>query len=723
MPQDDFYYKAKKKNKPVIAGLTKEEQEQMEYDYESIVNQKEYHRSFHDRWAAAGALYNLTQEANTDDRMSNIYLGLARIMIDHSVGMMTEGNPRFEFDPIGYSDYKKVIIWSSLVEHILNQNNFQSHLRQFIIDLHIFGSSAFEAGTQLPFKQKRIWDADRKTYINETVRDFLRPKVFVRHRPIYNVYRNPNVIDIDDIPTGGYTEELTRNQFVRKYINAKLQDGRLKYKNVNKLEVTSHYRQEYMFDELQDAWRIYSLPYGNKPDGKIESDKQKSRLGIPIFDKPLTRSRYKVKKDGKEVQISTGHNIPGWVPLCFGAFNDQLDPDCKTHSIYGMGIPQIVDGPEAVMQALFNMTIDNMRLKNTPLISYTPKDGMSYPDLDATTYYAGQFIDGDINVQSLGVADVSGNSVMWNWVLDLTTFLTGVNFRSLTGDDAKTAFQAGLRQRTNNLRVRQRLKTLENSCFKRLGFLILSLAMSELTVEEWEALTETEAKEIAKRISDKDPGITAEDYKFEEGRPTERRRLEMIPVKGRKFREVFDKTKTRKLDYNSTENTLIEDNKMEGNVSFVPAVDKYLLPTGSIISILQFDVRVDSSFMLGDMRFQESQGLQRLLLTGQNLVGAGLISQGQDVDFPRMYDKMIEHEGIDPQDVKPGKSESEMLKKAREVEEEMLNLLTSSPKENAEIPTMATGAPVQTEPGGPETETGTPPPTARRIEEVAAGNA
>jgi len=167
----------------------------------------------------------------------------------------------------------------------------------------------------------------------------------------------------------------------------------------------------------------------------------------------------------------------------------------------------------------------------------------------------------------------------------------------------------------------------------------------------------------------------------------------------------------------------IEDHKMEGSVSYVPAVDKYLFPTGDIISILQFDVRVDSSFMLGDMRFQESQGLQRLLLTGQNLVAGQLLKPGEDVDFPRMYDKMIEHEGIDPQDIKPEEAESEDLRKAREIEEEMTDVLTSSPEQNAKTAQMATEPPLQAEPEGPETEPRTPPTTARRVQEMAAGNA
>jgi hypothetical protein len=712
--QHPLYFEPKEKK--AMSDLKESELLDRKNDTESVKNQKEYNHSFHDRWARGGGLYNLIQEANTDDRMSNIYLGLARIITDKSVSMMSAGTPTFDFDPIGPTDYKKAVIWKALVEHVLNQNNFRSKLRQFIIDLHVFGSSVFEVGVQTPFKSRRRMKNGE--YVRTVVRDFLRPKVFIRQRSIFTTYRNPTVEDPDDVPTGGFTEELTRDQFVIKYMSVELPNGKPKYKNLNLIEHTSHYRLEHVFSEMGDSYRIYVYAYGSKPDGKIIST-DGNDLGIPIFDKPLTRSRYTETIGGKDVTMSTGVNLQGIVPLCFGQFADQMDADFKTHSLYGMGIPQIIDGPEAIMQALFNMTVDNMRLKNTVPLSYKGNQGDTYPDLDNFSFYSGQFIDGEISAHPLGIADISSNSVMWDWINNLSMWSTGVNFMQLGGDTSKTAFEFAQRIRANNQGAMERITALENGCMKRLGSLLLASALAELTVDEWEALTEKEANQIADRIADNDPDITAEDYKMDgNGMPIERRRFEMIKVNGRKFKESFSVSKKRTLDYTGTSNTLIEDKSMPGNTSYVPAVAEYMYPLGDISSALQFDCRVDGKTMLGDIKVQDRETFSSLMTTGAEMVGAGLLTQ-EDIDFPRMYEKFIEFGGVDPQDIRPSEEESEMIQKTRKTLESMKNFPPSNVQSSTMVPQAA--APVQAGPNLSATQSIAQSAPQGNLQAVASG--
>lgn len=706
-----FYFAAKQDQNPLV-DLTEYEEQKRKEDYESINAQKEYHRTFHNDWKKGGALYNVIQEGSTDDRISNFYIGLSRMVIDTGIGMMTEGEPEFDFDPLGPADQKKVILWKALVKKILSDCNYKAHQEKWVTDMHVFGPAALEVYTQLPMRLRRHEHEDGRIE-EKLVRDFRRTKVGIRHRSIWHTYRNANIIDPDDVPTGGFTEDITRSQFVQNYMNVKLPNGKPKYKNLDKVPVASHYRIEHCYDELQDAYRIYALPYGTTPEGAFE-EAPENELGMPIFDKPLCIYRTKKTIDGKEVTISNGANVPGMVPLCFGNFNDQLDADFKTHAVYGMGIPQLIDGPEAVMQAMFNMTVDNMRLKNTVVIGYEGSDGKSAMDLDNLMYYSGQFVDGKINPQSMGIADITSNQVMWEWLNNICIWVTGINFQQLGGDTSKTAFEFAQRIRANNQRAEKRIRSLENGPLKRAGMLLLSNALSEMTVEEWDDLSEGQVEEIAAKIESND--ATAEDYQFEGGKPVRKRMMMDIPVEGHKFREDFKgKNKKRSLDYNSTDNTLIEDKDLPGEVSFVPAHEKYLLPSGDIESILRFGVRVDGKSMLGDQKAQDIQMYDKLLTGGVNLVTAGL---APNLDLEKIYLQEADFMGIDRRKITKDQDDaSPLITEGQKAVEELQATLTQPsnvqpvqagmPAASAPVPSPQ--APVPAGPPAPSSQAGGPP--------------
>jgi hypothetical protein len=691
MPLYPFYFEAKDKKNDVV-DLTDYEQEKRLQDYEAINNHKEYHRSFHEQWAKAGALYNVLQEGTSDDRISNFYIGLARMIIDTGVGMMTEGQPDYDYDPIGPADVKKMILWKSFVKKIESDCNAKSHYEKWITDMHIFGPSALEVYTQLPMRLKR-YEHEDGSIEEKLTRDFRRSKVGIRHRSIWYTYRNPNVTEYDDVPSGGYTEYLTHSQFVQSYANVFFPDGKPKYKNIDKVGKGSHYKVEVFFDEIQDAFRIYAIAYGTKPDGKVEPCHE-DELGLPIFDKPLCIYRMEKKlEDGRKVTISNGANVPGMVPLCFGNFNDQLDKDYKTHALYGMGIPQLIDGPEAIMQALFNMTVDNMRLKNTVVVGYEGTDGKSAADFDNLSHYSGTFVDGRINPQSLGIADMQSNSVMWEWLNNICIWVTGINFQQLGGDSSKTAFEFSQRIRANNQRAEKRIRSLENGPLKRAGLLLLSNALSECTVEEWDKLSEGQVEEIAAKIENNE--VTAEDYQMENSKPVAKKMQMMIPVQGRKFREDFKgKHKTRKLDYNSTENTLIEDPELPGEVSYVPAESKYLLPTGDIESIMQFTVRVDGKRMLGDQRAQDMDTMQKLgdYFTNRFMAFANMPDQLPNVDMKKLDQEMLRFAQVEEDKVmQEGDNQSPLMEAADQALETLMN---SSPTTNVQpLPTAPAGTP------------------------------
>ena len=602
LPQYPLYFEAQDKNQPsAMLDLSEEQEKARRQDWEVISSMRDYQKRYHDEWRNAARTYNVVQDGSLDNRVSNIYIGLARMIIDTGISMMTEGEPDFDFAPLGPSDYKKVLLWKAALKMVMSQCNYRSHQASFITDFMVYGTGAFEVYTQLPFRKKRYEKLDG-TMEEKIVRDFRRPKVGVRHISPFLCSRSPNVSDPDDVPVSEKRETLTYNQAVQNYGNVITPDGKPKYdqKVLKQLFAMrpSHFQLTHLFDEIGDVFRIYMCPFGSQVEGQPVSVPEE--LGAPIFDKSLSINRIAYLNGSQKEIRSSGSNVLGMTPLCFGINNDQYDHNLKTHAIYGMGIPRMIEGPEMAFEAMFNMTLDNLRLQNTVTLSYK---GNNFPDLDNMSFYSGMFLDGEVVATPWGQARLGDNSMFWEWLNNLCVWLTGINFQQLVGDTSKTAFEFAQRIRANNQRAESRLRGLENGCLKRMATLLLSNILSEMTVEEWEDLTEEQAKAIVKRIESGDE--LASDYgEYVDGKPTKRRVMGYIQVPDGKLKEDFTAGKTRKADYGSTENTLVSNPKPAGP-TYIPMVGEYLYPTEYIEYGLLPDVIVDGKRMLGDMKAQD----------------------------------------------------------------------------------------------------------------------
>jgi hypothetical protein len=398
---------------------------------------------------------------------------------------------------------------------------------------------------------------------------------------------------------------MTYNQFVQNYANVYLPDGRPKYdqKVIKQLLAMggTHFQVIPHYDEIQDVNRIYACPFARAVEGEALNPPEE--LGAPIFDSALSITRIHYLSDGKKEVRSSGSNVLGMTPLCFGINNDQYDRDLKTHAVYGMGIPRLIEGPDMGFQAMFNMSLDNLRLQNTVTLSYKSNDGKTAPDLDNLSFYSGMFLDGDVVANQWGKANISENTVFWEWLNNICVWITGINYQQLVGETSTTAFEFAQRIRMNNQRAEKRIRSLENGCLKRMATLLLSNVLSELTVEEWEDLSEDQAQAIADRLSDGEG--TAEDYKdYVDGKPTKRRVHLYIPITDGSIKEDFGSSKKRKADPSGTDNTLVDNTEPNGT-TYIPAVSEYLFPIEYIEQGLLPDCLVDGKRMLGDMKAQD----------------------------------------------------------------------------------------------------------------------
>ncbi len=619
------FYHEKEDSEPI--NLTKQEQDDLSADWEDIKNQREYRDKMLDRWRWSGSVYNVLQNAQTDDRLSQITLGWIRSYIDTGIAQMTAGEPEFDFEALGPSDESRTVIWKSLVESVMNRSNYMSHQKIAMTDSHVFGPGVFEAYQQRPYRTIRVPNGEG--FIEKVVVDHRLPRVGVRAVSPFRCTRNPNVSDPNEVGSCTKEEILSWNQFVQKYGRCIDENGKSKYKHIEQIKKGSHVKVTIYQDEIRDVYRIYALSYGNKNDGEAEIPP--TQLGIPIFDRPLKIHDIYDKRG--ILERSVGLNIPGMCNLVFMPYADKLNTDYETHDIYGMGLPEHMEGLDTFMQTAFNMTVDNWRLGNTVVLNYKSADG-TVPDFDANTYYGGEFVNAEVSATTFGQDRTVNFDNMYEVIQKLTIPATGININQIAGDTSKTAFEFAQRIEANNKRSEMRLKEWESGPLKRLGTLLLSASISELTVHDLENIREGDRKTI---LADIEKGrATRDDFEFEKGQPVQRKVRYYINMKGMK-ENFTPKRKSRMLSVDSTENTLVKDKKNPDSINKIPVTEQYVTPDWYVESGILFDTRVDSKRMITNKKIRDTQSLQAIL---NNVLQIAQIdpSVTQKVDFTKFID-------------------------------------------------------------------------------------
>jgi len=361
-----------------------------------------------------------------------------------------------------------------------------------------------------------------------------------------------------------------------------------------------------------------------------------------------------------------------------------------------MGLPERIEGEDKILQTIFNIQIDNYRWQNAVALNYEGNSADSYMDVDANSLVGGELIDGKITPMPLGIYRPNDFGSMKE-VLDGSVIpATGINPQQIIGDTSKTAFEFAQRIRMASASAEQRLARLENEVFKPVGSFLLSGALTELTVEEWEDMTEEQVTKAREDI--KVHRKTMDDYKFGEMEDGEvknkRRKANLLKITNMKIREDFsEKKKKRKLEYNDREGaTLIYDPKMEERDSWIPLVKEYVYPFDYAETGVLPDVIVDSKRMIKDMKASRVQDFQSALNFLMLLRQAGW--QGMDDD--KVAAMVLDFGEISPQnllkDAEAG-SDTDKRKQALKQMEAILQGQAQTPMPQVASPTPAMAQP------------------------------
>jgi hypothetical protein len=680
-----FYHEYDSQLMETDQDMTEEEKETTAQDWQDCKYMIEYRRNLGwDVKAKRGMkIYNVLQTFTPQDEVSNIFLGYSRTMIDKGIEQMTEGEPDFDFEPFGPSDHLKTIVWKHLIKMILSQCDYKVHQKTFFRDYFVMGSAVFEIFIDYPQRTIRVPNADWPGGFEPVVvEDKRRPKVGVRAINPINCWRNPNIDTPTHVPSCLKKRVITWNQFAQEFGRCKDVNGVSRYENLRKVALGTHVCLYYYQDEIRDIYRIYAKSFGTQSDGRPTNIPIESGLGIRIFDQPLKIHEEKVNGI---VTRCTGLNIPGICSLRWGTFFDAYDKNYDgNHSVYGMGLPQRIEGEDTALQTMFNMYLDQERWAGTAVLNYKGNNADSYIDSDANRFYGAEVIDGEITPMPLGISRPNSFEMVQEVIDKNTIPATGINHQQLIGDTSKTAFEFAQRIKAANRGAEERLSGLEAEVFKPVGSLLLANSLTVLTTNEYEDMTEEQVK--AARDAIKSGTKTLHDYQDLNGKNPKRRNLVYIPMKGEKIRENFKITKKRKLDYNApykgaySTNTLIPDKSMNVSTSYVPFVEEYVYPTEYIESGLMPDCIVDSKRMLGDMKAQDVQNWQaatNFLLQLMTVAGY------KGVDLDKMAAGTLEFAGIDPKTILTSDAGgSDILAKIKS----SIQALQPSPQSNA-VPT------------------------------------
>ena len=703
-----FLHQIGKEEKQVQEQMTNIENEYKMQDEEDCKYMKAYRRdSGWDAKAKRGMrVYNVLQTMTPEDEISRIFLGYARTQIDQGINQMTEGEPDFNFEPFGPSDHMKMTVWKHLIQMVLSECQYKLHQETFFRDYFVMGCGVFEVYIDYPQRTIRVPNEDFPGgYEPIVIQDHRRPKVGVRAVNPMDCWRNPNIDSSNHVPSCLRRRIITWNQMAQEFGRCRLPDGSRMYKNMDKLAKASHACIYYYQDEIRDIYRIYIRTFGNESDGMASAPPDDS-LGICVSDKPLKIHERVVNKT---VLRSTGLNIPGLCSLRWGILFDKYDKSWEGHhSVYGMGLPERIEGEDTAIQGMFNQNLDNFRWANTVALNYQGAQADSYLDVDANRLYGAEMIDGTITPQPLGIARIGDYQAMQETMDKFAIAGTGVNHNQMVGDTSKTLGEFALRIRQANRGAEQRLARLEVEVFKPVGSLLLANSLTVLTDDDYEAMTEEEVGKAKEAIKMNKRPVS--DYKDLNGASPEKRYTRYIPMKGEKIREDFSVTKKRQLDYNAgyddqgrSKNTLIFDKDMKVETSYIPLVQEYVYPAEYIESGLMPDCIVDSKRMLADIKNQDVKNVQTTINFILELMQLGY----KNADLDKMVGEMLQFAEIDPKRILNTDDEGsealstvkELLGKMQEMDEQASTPLPNAPVPQQMAPQADAGAAVP-EPAG-----------------------
>lgn len=485
---------------------------------EEIINDALEKRALEEgNWKWAASRWNLLSEPVDDPRISNVLLPFIRMIGSTAISALSEAHRKNRYKPRQRADDPKALLWQAASDHVDNACGMQNELDDFYTNFVVLGNAALEDYVHLPHVNKRYEDGGE--WKHRSVRDFSRPRIGTRSRSpwefgFWSGSKDPN----ENAPIF-FRDYYSYNEFVQEFANVYLPDGRAKYMNCKHVAPGADCfinGDDKIAYEPMDHDGVSVITFQDP----VRDIYRKYANGVLILDLPLHQYN--------RIQKTT---------LAIATNNHKYDKNLRITSGYGYGESHLLQGLDALYQAIGNLNIDNYKLANTNLISIRGQGGATAIDEDFD-YLSGVRVEGDVIVSPMGTVRLGEYGAFKEMIDQWAIWTTKVNFQQLVGDTSKTAFELQQRIRASNQGNEYKMKKLAGGAFRKHARNRLCFILSDMTVEEYMDLEEAEIPEVMELL--KKNKAPKEDYEYNDGLPVKRVMREKIMVKNRDITESYE---------------------------------------------------------------------------------------------------------------------------------------------------------------------------------------
>ncbi len=672
---------------------TEDEKRAKGHDEEIINDALETRAAEEGTWRWAASRWNLLNEPVDDPRISNVLLPFVRMIASTAISSLSEAHRKNRYKPRQRSDDPKSLLWQSASDHVDNACGMRSEMDDFYTNYVVLGNAALEDYVHLPHVSKRFKVGGE--WKHKSVRDFSRPRIGTRSRSpwefgFWTGTKNPNEL------TPTFVRDFySYNVFVQEFSNVYLPNGSPKYINCNhvapgadcffttegntKYEPMDHNGVSVITfqDPVRDIYRMYAN-------------------GVLIFDQPLHVYN--------RIQKTT---------LSIATNNHKYDQNLRVTSPYGYGESHLLQGLDALYQAIGNLNIDNYKLANTNLISIRNSGGVTAIDEDFD-YLSGVRVEGDVIVSPMGTVRLGEFQGFKDMIDQWAKWTTKVSFDQLLAENkSKTAFELQQQIRAASQGTQYKMTKLAAGAFRKHSLNRLSFILSDMTVEEYMDLEESEIPEVMELL--KNNKAPKEDYEYEDGLPKRRVMREKIMVKNRNIKENYVKGE-RSIDE-------LQDLGPAKFDSEVTVTGKTFWPleyieSGAVPDIeVEVDLGTERELRFQKMQYLSNYGRQRITESAMNPDTEELKTK---FDAQKIDEELVRSiEGVSKDAVMTSETADEEIEKVDETMRDLKKL--SSPPLNAQAPRPPISGVENVDAEGLGTFGGSPSPAQSPTAQAAAG--
>ena len=474
-----------------------------------------YRNQYEQIWRDAWDIHDQVADADFDDGRTNIVLPLSTMLIETKLSEELENRPDMYFEGQTDEDIPKVPILEDVVKrHVWEKTYMDDVLFESFFEKDLYGQSWISPQyvkkkrwvklRKLDDEKNLTWNEKEVCYQDDIyVKGYKNDEVWVE--PVPDLRKAGYCVLKDEYSSldsfqDDFSDDIYKNiEFVKP--------GAWYYSKGGDISITKQVRNALVNERI-----IVLLFYH-----KFKDEHVIYANGVEIFHGPLPY-------DHKELPLIQ--------------MIDRYRPD----SLYHKGETELCSGLFALLNAVFNTSIDALKYAISPMLVIPPGSNFNEDEIVARPGLVVKANLGNFQQLKLGQIPPEATEIR-ETLLDMISWSTGVNIRQLLGEPTSTtATVAALRKEALSRRINLNLRLNEGRGFKRLGEQLISLVQQYYSVPRIESISD-EMQLIAgdeERKEQMQDGEVANQYRT-------------VKVRGKKFKEEKGENGKYGLEVEETE--------------------------------------------------------------------------------------------------------------------------------------------------------------------------